>query len=183
MNINIKRFKKYLGCPYFVKFLRTEEDKMIQDQKLSKNFWLRELTKSSTATRLGINNWPDDQQIVDNLTKVVYNIVQPVRDHFGVAFSPESGYRCLALNRALKSDDTSKHVTGQAVDIEVPGISNYDLAAWIKDSCDFDQLLLEFYYPGKPTSGWVHISFVDALVNRKQILTINDTGTYKGLLT
>lgn len=153
---------------------------VIYDQKLSTNFWLREFTKSSTATRLGIDNWPVNQQIVDNLTKVVYNIVQPVRDHFGKPFSPNSGYRCLALNRVLKSDDTSQHVTGQAVDIEVPGISNYDLADWIKNNCDFDQLLLEFYYPGEPISGWVHISFV---INRKQILTINDTGTHKGLLT
>lgn len=156
---------------------------MIQDQKLSNNFWLREFTKSSTATRLDIDNWPEDQQIVDNLTKVVYNIVQPVRDHFGIPFAPNSGYRCLALNRALKSKDTSKHVQGQAVDIEVPGVSNYDLADWIKNNCSFDKLLLEFYYPGKPTSGWVHISFVDTLVNRKKVFTINKTGTYKGLLT
>ncbi len=152
----------------------------IANQKLSKNFWLSEFTRSDTAIRLDIDNWPDDQQVVDNLTKVVYNIVQPVRDHFGKSFSPNSGYRCLTLNRALKSKDTSQHVTGQAVDIEVPGISNYDLAVWIKDNCEFDQLLLEFYYPGKPTSGWVHISFVE---NRKQILTINKTGTHGGLLT
>ena len=155
----------------------------IQDQKLSNNFQLSEMVKSSTADRLGIDNWPTEQKIVDNLIKVVHNIVQPVRDHYGVPFAPNSGFRCLQLNRALKSKDTSQHVMGEAVDIEVPGISNYDLAEWIVNNCEFDQLLLEFYYPGHPTSGWVHISYVDLSVNRKQILTINKNGTFIGLLT
>lgn len=156
---------------------------MIQNQQLSKNFSLKELVKSSTATRLGIDNWPTDQQVVDNLIAVMDNIVQPVRDYYGVPFGPNSGYRCLLLNRALKSKDTSQHVLGQAVDIEVPGISNYNLAEWIVDNCEFDQVLLEFYYPGQPTSGWVHVSYVDLSTNRKQVLTINKNGTFTGLLT
>lgn len=154
----------------------------ILDQKLSKNFWLRELVKSSTATRLGIDNWPTEQITVDNLIKVVHNTVQPVRDHYGVPFTPNSGFRCLQLNRVLKSKDTSQHISGLAVDIEVPGISNYDLAEWIVNNCEFDQLILEFYYPGHPTSGWVHVSYVDPSVNCKQVLMINKNGTTMGLL-
>ncbi len=156
---------------------------MIKDQKLSKNFRLSEMVKSSTAIRLGIDNWPTEQKTVDNLTKVVHNIIQPVRDHYGVPFVPNSGFRCLQLNQALKSKDTSQHVKGEAVDIEVPGIANYDLAEWILRNCQFDQLLLEFVYDKiDPYSGWVHISYVDPSVNRRQILTINKTGTFIGLV-
>ena len=155
----------------------------IKDQKLSKNFRLSEFTKSSTAIRLGIDNWPTEQKTVDNLTKVVHNIVQPVRDHYGIPFVPNSGFRCLQLNQVLKSKDTSQHVKGEAVDIEVPGIANYDLAEWILRNCKFDQLLLEFVYDSiDPHSGWVHISYVDPSVNRKQILTINKNGTFIGLV-
>ena len=92
-------------------------------------------------------------------------------------------YRCLALNRALKSKDSSQHVKGQAVDIEIAGIGNYDLAEWVMNNLDFDQLLLEFYYPGQPTSGWVHISYVSENQNRNQVLTINRNGVFTGLLT
>lgn len=150
--------------------------------RLSKNFTLAELAKSSTADRLGIDNWPTDQTVIDNLEKVAENILQPVRDYYGIPFSPSSGYRSLPLNRALRSKDTSQHVRGQAADFELPGISNYDLADWIQNNLDFDQLILEFYIPGNPSSGWVHCSYVDPSSNRNQILTINKNGVYQGLL-
>lgn len=154
----------------------------IINQKLSNNFWLSELTKSETALRLDIDNWPTEQIIVDKLTLLLHNIVQPARDHFGIPFAPGSGYRCLLLNRALKSKDTSQHLKGEAADIEISSIPNYDLAAWIESNCEFDQLILEFYTPGQPTSGWVHVSYVDTSVNRKQSLTINKSGVSMGLL-
>jgi len=156
---------------------------MPQNIQLSQNFWLSELIKSSTADRLDIDNWPQDQYIIDNLTITVNAVLQPVRDHYGRPMSPNSGYRCLTLNRALHSKDTSQHIQGQAVDMEVPGIGNYDLAEWIMNHLSFDQLLLEFYYPGQPTSGWVHASFVDENTNRNQVLTINRNGVFNGLLT
>jgi zinc D-Ala-D-Ala carboxypeptidase len=58
-----------------------------------------------------------------------------------------------------------------AADIEIPGIPNADLAQWIKDNCEFRQLILEFYTPGgPPDSGWVHVSYNPA-DNKKQVLT------------
>ena len=54
--------------------------------------------------------------------------------------------------------------------IEVPGVSNYEVAKWITDNCDFDQVILEFYTPGIPDSGWVHVSYKKE-GNRKSILT------------
>ena len=155
---------------------------MASNIKLSQNFWLSELVKSQTAERMGIDNWPQDQEIIDNLSTTVNQVLQPIRDHYGVPITPNSGYRCLQLNRAIGSKDTSQHTKGQAVDVEVPGVANHDLADWVKDNLDFDQLILEFYYPGEPTSGWVHISYVSPEQNRKQLLTINRNGVFNGLL-
>ena len=157
---------------------------MVNDVKLSKNFMLSELVKSSTADRLNIDNWPTEQWVVDNLIETCNNLLQPVRDHYGVPIRPNSGYRCLTLNRALKSKDTSQHTKGQAIDIEVWGVTNYDLADWMVNNLDFDQIILENYDPKKgPNSGWVHCSYVDGS-NRNNVLTYNRrTGYTNGLLT
>ena len=131
--------------------------------KLSKNFSLWELTKSQTAIRNGISNQPNAEHL-EALKAVAQNILQPVRDHYGIPFTPSSGYRSPALNAIIPgSSNRSQHSRGQAVDFEVPGIANYDLALWIKENLRFDQLILEFYTPGKPNSGWVHCSY---MVNR-----------------
>jgi hypothetical protein len=64
----------------------------------------------------------------------------------------------------------SQHCKGEAVDIECPGTGNYDVAKWIEETLEFDQLILEFYTPGIPDSGWVHVSYKSE-GNRKQSLT------------
>lgn len=148
---------------------------------LSDNFTLEELTKSSTAERADIDNDPGLSEI-SALVGLARNILQPVRDHFGIPFSPSSGYRCIALNRAIGSKDTSQHIKGEAVDFEIPGVSNYELAVWIRENLDFDQLILEFYKSGDPYSGWVHCSYQVTGNNRKECLTINRSGTFIGLV-
>ena len=134
--------------------------------KLSKHFSLSELSKSSTAERQGIVNEPGTMAR-DNLTLVCDEILEPVREHYGIPFAPNSGFRCLELNRAIGSSDRSQHVTGQAVDFEIPGVANKDVALWVKDNCSFDQLILEFYREGDPSSGWVHCSYANKKDNRK----------------
>ena len=134
--------------------------------QLSDHFTLSELTKSSTAERLGIANEPGSVE-VEHLTMICDQILEPVRNHYGVPFVPNSGFRCLELNKAIGSSDKSQHVTGQAVDFEVPGIDNKDVALWVVDNCQFDQLILEFYKEGEPSSGWVHCSYIIDGDNRK----------------
>ena len=68
----------------------------MENVKLSKNFWLKELTKSPTAERFGISNDPSSEHLV-NLTVVTHKILQPVREHFGV-ITVNSGYRSPTLN-------------------------------------------------------------------------------------
>jgi len=98
------------------------------------------------------------------------NILEPVRQHFGVPMVPSSGYRCLELNRAIGSGDTSQHVKGQAVDFEIPGLANQVLANWIMENVDYDQLILEFYRQEDPNSGWIHCSYGNKEEHRKEAL-------------
>lgn len=67
-----------------------------------------------------------------------------------------SGYRGEELNKAIGGSSTSAHVRGLAVDVEVPGVSNPDLARWVQKNLVFDQCILECW-TGEPGSGWVHI--------------------------
>jgi len=135
---------------------------------LSKNFTLTEYTKSQTALRLGIDNTPNDDHLAS--AKLLFeNVVQPVRDHFGPTVI-NSGYRGPELNAAIGGAATSQHCRGEAVDIECPGVPNHEVAEWIQNNLDFDQLILEFYTLGIPDSGWVHVSYIPE-GNRKQSLT------------
>ena len=136
--------------------------------RLSENFTLQEFTKSQTAERRGIDNTPVEGHL-ENAKALFENVVQPVRDNFGVTVI-NSGYRCGDLNYAIGGSNTSQHCKGQAVDIECPGTPNYDVAKWIEENLDFDQLILEFYTPGIPDSGWVHVSYKSE-DNRKSVLT------------
>ena len=136
--------------------------------KLSQNFTIQEYIKSQTALRQGIDNTPTEEHM-GNATALFRNVVQKIRDQFGVTVI-NSGYRGEALNKAVGGSSTSQHCKGEAVDIECPGTPNYDVAKWIEDNLDFDQLILEFYTPGVPDSGWVHVSYKSE-GNRKSVLT------------
>ena len=120
--------------------------------RLSYNFTLSELTRSQTAARMGIDNTPDEQQI-ENLQRVCSEILQPVRDHFGIPFAPSSGFRSVALCEAIGSSSKSQHAKGEAVDFELPGFDNKEVAEWVRNNLNFDQLILEYYTPDDPSSG------------------------------
>ena len=137
--------------------------------KLTENFSLNELTKSQTAERKGIDNTPSAEH-QENLKSLCEMILQPIRDHFGQVVSVSSGYRSPELCIAIGSKTTSQHAKGQASDFEIFGVSNKELADWIDENLDYDQLILE-YWKGEdePNSGWVHCSF-NTQGNRKQYL-------------
>lgn len=148
--------------------------------QLTEHFTLAECVKSDTADRLGIDNTPDEH-VVNSLVATLEAIAEPVRKHFGRRVFIRSGFRCLKLNRAIGSKDNSQHVKGEAIDLEVDGVSNHTVAEWIRDNCEADQVILEFYTPGQPNSGWVHASHVPGAC-RGQCLTINKSGTFEGLV-
>jgi hypothetical protein len=136
--------------------------------KLTENFSLNELTKSQTAERKGIDNTPSAEH-QDNLKSLCEMILQPIRDHFGQVVSVSSGYRSPELCVAIGSSTQSQHAKGQASDFEIFGVSNKELADWIDENLDYDQLILEYWKESDPNSGWIHCSF-NTQGNRKQYL-------------
>ena len=128
---------------------------------------LKELLFSETATRLGINNIPNDQSLI-NLQTLIYEVIEPIINKFG-SIKITSGYRSPELCKAIGSSITSQHCLGMAVDCEVLGLANKELADWIVNNLEYDQVRLEFWEKDKINSGWVHISY-NKENNRKMYL-------------
>jgi zinc D-Ala-D-Ala carboxypeptidase len=137
--------------------------------KLSKNLTLKEVTKSDTANRLGIDNTPEDFDI-KNLRAIAEEVFQPLRDHFGVPLFVSSGFRSKKLNKAIGGSKYSQHMVGEALDIDADvygSVTNRELFMFIKENLIFDQLIWEF--GDDDTPDWVHVSYKEKGQNRKQV--------------
>lgn len=144
---------------------------MTLDEKLSTHFTLREFLRSETAARRGIDNTPPPE-ILHALERTAVNL-ENVRRLLGVPIHISSGYRCLALNRALGSKDTSAHVRGLAADFDAPEYGPpIDICRAIYASdIQYDQLIYEHT--------WVHIGWATAGAGvRRQTLTLMPGGSY-----
>lgn len=131
---------------------------------LSKYFNLEEFVISQTATRLHIDNTPSSD-VIANLKLLCINVLEPLRGHYNLPVIISSGYRCTALNKQIGGKSNSQHLTGQAADLLVHGISVVDTVKYIANSgIEFCQLINEY-------NQWVHVSFVQGK-NRKQVLEI-----------
>ena len=140
--------------------------------QLSEHLSLNEVTTSSTAKRLGIDNNPT-QEHLNNLKLVAENVFEPIRKHFGKPIKVSSGYRSKALNDATPgSSSTSQHCSGEALDLDQDGmptgVTNKMVFDYVKDNLDFDQLIWEFGTDTNPD--WVHVSYESTGKQRKQIL-------------
>ena len=126
-------------------------------------FTIAELTKSDTAIAKGIDNTPT-QEVIDNLTKLIEAVLDPLRKWYGKPIYINSGYRCSALNEAVGGAKNSQHTTGMAADIDTHSTEeNKKLFDYIKDNLEYDQLIDE------KNLAWVHISYNEGH-NRKQVL-------------
>jgi hypothetical protein len=136
---------------------------------LSKNLSLAEMISSESAKRNGIKNEPTAEHL-ENMKKLATNVFQPIRDHFNVPIHISSGYRSLALNKAIKGSLSSQHLLGQAIDIDMDGtdVTNAKIFNYIKDNLVFDQLIWEFGTDKNPD--WVHVSYESKGKQRKQVL-------------
>lgn len=157
--------KKYARIPEQKTIVETEKKlittpKTKLSDKLSPHFTLAQLCYSETAEKQGIDNTPP-AHIVENLRAVAENVLEKVYDKFGKV-QVNSGYRCPRLNLIItkNADSKSQHMSGEAVDFEVPGMDNYKLAIWCRDNLKYDQVILEEHKdPRDPNSGWVHVSY------------------------
>jgi|TARA_S200002703_G_scaffold140836_1_gene132286 zinc D-Ala-D-Ala carboxypeptidase len=155
--------------------------------RITKNFSLQELVYSPTALHAGIDQEEHlDNNAVARLTTLTIEVLQKIRDQFGPT-KVNSCFRSRPLNDLVHGSPNSQHCcfgdhTGAAADIEIVSedVSNMELAEWIRDNLDFDQLILENYKPDRvskitgkpegPNSGWVHVSYSAVGENRKEVL-------------
>ena len=134
--------------------------------KISENLSLKEVVKSNTATRLGIDNEPTSEHL-ENLIIIAEKVFQPIREHFKTPIGISSGYRSKELNTAVRGSSTSDHCKGMALDLDADifeGVTNKEIFEFIRDNLEFTQLINEFNY------SWVHVSY-DENNLKKQILT------------
>ena len=146
--------------------------------KLTANFSLHELTKSETALRHDLDNTPGPMETIA-LKILAVKVLQPVRDHFEKGVKVNSGFRSLAVNAAaggVQGAKPSDHTRGMAADIEIPGVPNAELAQWIMDNLEYTQLILEFYTPGIPDSGWVHVSYDPDNLKKQELTAMKVAG-------
>ena len=142
---------------------------------LTANFTLSEMVKSETALRHDMDNTPGEAEIA-SLRLLCEKILQPVREHYGKGVKVNSGFRHPEVNAKVGGSKTSDHCKGQAADIEIPGVANADLAIWIMDNLEYTQLILEFYTPGVPDSGWVHVSYDPANLKKQNLTATKKDG-------
>lgn len=131
-----------------------------------KYFTIAELCKSETADQLGIDNRCKKEHVV-NMTALVDNVLDPLREAYGKPITVNSGFRSPALNKAVKGSATSDHMTGRAADITGGSpAENKKLFYMIQSlGLPFDQLIDEKHF------SWVHVSYREG-ANRKQVLAL-----------
>ena len=136
---------------------------------ISKHISYKEGTYSNTATRLGIDNTPNDDQLT-NMELVAEKVFEPLRNWVGGPIKINSFFRCPKLNTAIGGSHKSQHCKGQAMDIDdVFGrCTNAEMYNFIKDNLDFDQMIWEFGDDDNPD--WVHVSYVSDKDNRNRCL-------------
>lgn len=125
--------------------------------KLSEHFDLNEFTRSATADRLHIDNSlnpsdPIGQSIINNLKNLCQQVLEPLREHFGIPIVVSSGYRCPALNQAVGGVPNSQHLTGEAADIVMSNLT--EAFHWFIDNVPFDQIGWE----QTGSTRWIHVS-------------------------
>ena len=125
--------------------------------RISQNFTLAELTKSNTATRLGISNTPDKEGI-HKLRLLATELLQPLRNAVG-ALRVTSGYRSESLNKAIGGSNKSQHTKCEAVDLQFVKRKRYSF------NCFIFFLFFQSFFPQNkihklPLKGWYKLEHI-----------------------
>ena len=136
---------------------------------ISKHISYKEGVRSNTATRRGIDNTPNNEQL-DCMEKIADEIFEPLRAYVGGPIKINSFFRCPELNKAIGGSSKSQHCKGQAMDIDdtFGRCTNAEMYHFIKKHLDFDQMIWEFGDDDNPN--WVHVSYVSPEDNRNRCL-------------
>jgi zinc D-Ala-D-Ala carboxypeptidase len=136
---------------------------------ISEHISYKEGTYSNTATRRGIDNTPNNEQL-KNMELIADEVFEPLRNYVGGPIKINSFFRCPELNTTIGGSSKSQHCKGQAIDIDdtFGRITNAEMYHWIKDHLEFDQMIWEFGDDDNPN--WVHVSYVSPGDNRNRCL-------------
>ena len=136
---------------------------------ISKHISDREGVYSITATRRGLDNTPDAEQLL-NMKLLAEKVFEPLREWVGGPIRINSFFRGPELNTAIGGSNKSQHCKGQAMDIDDGGCNktNAQMYKFIKDELEFDQMIWEFGDDDNPN--WVHVSYVSENENRNRCL-------------
>jgi len=142
---------------------------------ISKHVSYKEGVYSTTATRLGIDNTPSDDQL-HFMELIAEKVFEPLREWVGGPIKINSFYRSPELNKAIGGSSKSQHCKGQAMDIDdtLDRVTNAEMFNWIKENLDFDQMIWEFGDDDNPN--WVHVSYVSEENNRNRCLRAFKSG-------
>ena len=136
---------------------------------ISEHISYKEGVYSRTATRLDIDNEPNNEQM-DNMCLLAQEVFEPLRMWVGGPIKINSFFRSPKLNKAIGGSTKSQHCHGQAIDIDdtFGRATNDEMYDFIKEHLDFDQMIWEFGDEANPD--WVHVSYVSEDKNRNRCL-------------
>ncbi len=136
---------------------------------ISKHISYKEAIRSSTATRKGIVNIPDEYEL-SNMVITAEKVFEPLREWVGGPIKVTSFFRCEELNKAIGGAKRSQHMEGRAMDLDdtFGHKTNAEMYHYIKENINFDQLIWEFGTDENPD--WIHVSYVSDDQNRQKVL-------------
>lgn len=137
--------------------------------KISNNITYKEAIKSRTASKYGLDNTPNSEQL-ENMKLVANKVFQPLRENYNVPIYISSFFRSVEVNKKIGGSSKSQHCQGKAIDMDADvfgKITNSEIFHYIRKNLEFDQLIWEFGTNYNPD--WVHVSY-DKENNRKQVL-------------
>lgn len=150
---------------------------------LADHFTVEEFTASDTAARLGIDNslpatmLPAAQATCEMMERIRVRLSRLFGQPVPIVIT--SGYRCLALNRAIGSSDGSDHVRGMAVDFKAGRFGSAfrvaQVLAPLVQELRIGQLIAEY-------GQWVHVSTRLPEKQTNRIITISRRGTEVGIV-
>ena len=136
---------------------------------ISNHISYKEATYSRTATRLNIDNKPNEEQL-KNMKLIAEEVFEPLRMWVGGPIKINSFFRSPKLNTAIGGSSKSQHCHGQAIDLDdtFGRATNAEMFNFIREHLNFDQMIWGFGDDDNPD--WVHVSYVNDEDNRNRCL-------------
>lgn len=148
----------------------------MENQRLTPHFNLADFLASDTALKCDICNDPHTPDVVAHLRLVAEKLLEPVQARFYTRPQITSGYRCPQLNGKVGGSATSQHMQGRAVDFQLPGVPLLEVARWMAEALDYDQLFIE-----RGQEVWIHASYVSPENNRRKLAYFDGSQWHDGL--